>query len=316
MRLTNSSNLPEPYFDVCQRLLSGHPEPQEGVYSVTELLRPIRQIVLQRRYSSTIEQDVQDCVALIEGTAWHKAMESALDGSGRFITETRLSETEPTWRNGLTVTGQFDLYDPETGTIYDWKTTKLATVDKNRKGEEDDWYLQLMMYAELIAHECGTRPSHGVIVAMAKDHSRIRAMKSDDYPQYPLQTVEYDLDRDAEERERVHIHFFEKAERAYMAERDESLVLPPCTMDERWQTEDWAVVKNGATRAYRVFSNAFEAEAFRLDMPDPSQYTVRHRVSEAVNCKLYCPVRGICEEASNMPDGFEETVEEGGYVPF
>ena len=52
MRLTNRTGLPEPVLLMAERYVNSHPTFDDNKYSVTELLKSIRQIVLSRRLLS------------------------------------------------------------------------------------------------------------------------------------------------------------------------------------------------------------------------------------------------------------------------
>lgn len=72
MVITNKYNLPQSIVD----LVSGDQrEVDWNSYSVTEILNPTREIILNRRHNKEIEQDVSSTTNLIFGTAVHNLIE-------------------------------------------------------------------------------------------------------------------------------------------------------------------------------------------------------------------------------------------------
>lgn len=73
MNITNNNNLPEVWVNACkQDTYSGSHE--EG-YSVTQLLNPVKIILLEERHKDKLYQDVSDMVATVMGTAMHQVLE-------------------------------------------------------------------------------------------------------------------------------------------------------------------------------------------------------------------------------------------------
>ena len=84
---------------------------------------------------------------------------------------------------------------------------------------------------------------------------------------------------------------------------EEALDLPddmidPCTPEERWEDESkYAVIKIGASRASKVFSDLSEAEEYKNTLKDKSSFIIEHRSGVARKCSEYCPVSCFCNHA-------------------
>lgn len=101
MQITNNYNLPRALIDAIEE----NHTPIDKHYSVTTLLKPVREILLNRRHYNEIKQDVSDMVWLIFGSAVHKIIEEA-DKTG--FAEYKLEELV---LDNYYLTGICDLYD-------------------------------------------------------------------------------------------------------------------------------------------------------------------------------------------------------------
>ena len=88
MKITNKKNLPEPMLNYVKSDLQ---EPRDNVVRVTDLNKGVREILLNKRHYSDIEQDVSDMIWLFFGTALHSVVDAAEEQSHQ-IKETRLEE--------------------------------------------------------------------------------------------------------------------------------------------------------------------------------------------------------------------------------
>jgi len=134
MKITNKLNLPSAFVNMANE----EHEVKDKCYSVTEILSGVREIIFKRRYKNEITQDVSDMINLIFGSAIHHVLEQA---DKENITEQRL---EVEIQDGYYLTGKFDLFNPETATIEDYKS---STVWKIIFGDFEDWKKQGLMYA-------------------------------------------------------------------------------------------------------------------------------------------------------------------------
>ena len=313
MKLTNKTGLPEPLVRVAEKLANNHPVFDKDKYSVTEVLKSTRQVVLAREHASEIEQDIQDTFSMWNGTAIHALLESEAVGS-EYEAEQRI-EAEI---DGVVISGGFDLFYDGDSTLYDYKTSKVATIERQRKLEETKWLEQLYLYKILRGRNGMSVPKKGVIIAMATDFSKIKAGTQMGYPEHPIQMLEWELnDKEFEEATLKKAVDRAKESRGYLENGNEP---PLCTYSDCWCTEDYAIIKHGGKRADKVFKTADEAFEYffnKDDRYDRNKYSVYHRVSDYKNCRNYCPCAPFCEQWKGLQD-HEEICEDitDKYVPF
>ena len=71
MKYTNKLNLPQSIVDS----FTESDTPIKNRYSVTEILKSNKEILLTRKYWNNIEVDVSECINMLFGTAVHKILE-------------------------------------------------------------------------------------------------------------------------------------------------------------------------------------------------------------------------------------------------
>lgn len=318
MKLTNKTGLPMPVVKMAEKLINSHPSFDDSKFSVTELLKSTRQIVLSRRFSDVIEMDVQDTYNMWSGTSIHEGLEREASLLEEYVPETRF---ELDLGEGLTLSGGFDLYDKENNILYDYKNTKVATYKSNISGDEDKWIKQLYLYTLGIESLYGKKPEKVVVVAMLKDHSKIKSQVEAGYPQHPIMMIEWNID-DIEKYSSALEDARDKAieVREYLISGDEP---PACSYSDCWCTEDWAIKKPEAKRADRKFDSPEEAFNAYIDLSiaDREKKRIFHRVSDFKNCRDYCTCSAFCAQwkANEGHEAFEEDVTidlEFEYAPF
>lgn len=276
MNITNKFDLPKAFVEMAR----SDEELAENEYRVTSLLKGVRETILERRHAGEIEQDVSDMVWLLFGSAVHGILESQQEGETEFK-ETRIKQKV----GDYVLSGKFDLYDADQKTITDYKT---ASVWKIIFGDFDDWKKQLMIYGWLLK-KVGFEVEKGQIVAFLKDHSKREAKLKPDYPQLPVQKIEFSFsEKDFEEIENWINEKF--AEIAY-CEKLEDYELPVCSPEERYNSGDkFAVMKNGRKKALRVFETKEMAESY---LEREGDYIVT-RPGEDKKCADYCRANEFC----------------------
>ena len=278
MKITNKLNLPQPFVDAAKTEYTYTPKR----YSVTGILKGVREAVLQHRHDQETDQDAAEMVWLIFGKAVHTVLENAAETPGLEV-EGRL---EKDMGDGYTLSGIFDLYNPETETVSDWKT---ASVWKVLFDDWADYERQLAIYAWLL-NESGRPCYHGEIVALLKDHSKTEASRRADYPQLPVFRKTFNFT--PEGLEEIGEMVAENFAAIKYAETLEDASLPLCTDDERWHKPDkWAVKKPGVKKAVRVYETREEAIAHA----DGTNLEIEYRPGEDTKCKNYCSVAPFCD---------------------
>lgn len=293
MKITNKMNLPQPFVSAVEREYSYTPKR----YSVTSVLKGVREAILQRRHDDEIESDVSEMVWAIFGTAVHSILEGAQETESQ-IKENKIDVEMP---NGYVLSGIFDLYDDATGTVTDYKT---ASIWKVKFGEFDDWRQQTLIYCWML-RQIGFDAKRGQIVAMLKDHSKNKA-RTGEHPPLPVFQIGWDFtERDFDEAEQYLLGKFAQIEEAEKLPDDE---LPMCTEAERWtRGESFAVVKRGLKRAKKVFKTedyGQEAEQRAREYASVigEGFTVEHRPGIDGKCLDYCSAAPFCSHYKRITE--------------
>ena len=196
MKITNKLNLPKPFVDAVSR----NYQYKEKRYSVTEMLKGYKEIILTRRHFDEMEQDVADSIWLIFGTAVHKVLEDAKEADDE-LKETKIHYEFP---NGYTLSGQQDLYSESLKRVTDYKT---GTVWKVIYDEWDDYRTQCLDYA-ILFRKIGFDVTNAEIVMVLKDWSATKAKTTPGYPEFPVYVKHFDFTEEefeAEEKRRRRI---------------------------------------------------------------------------------------------------------------
>lgn len=275
MIITNNYNLPEVLINSVEET---H-KPVDKHYSVTTLLKPVRETLLKRRHYDEITQDISDMVWLIFGSAVHKLIEDA-DKSG--FAEFKLEEQI---LDGYSLTGIVDLYDEEHFTVNDWKTT---TVYKILNEEFEDWRKQGLMYAWLLRKR-GYHVSKLKFNALLKDWSSKDSKFKENYPKHPIYVWEYEVTemnmQEIESFIKTQIKLIIACEK--LADDD----LPMCSMEERWNPGDkYAVMRSGRKTAIKICDSKEEAESLITG----SDIYIETRKGEDKKCDNYCLCKEFC----------------------
>ncbi len=272
MKITNKNNLPIAFVN----LANEQREYKEKRYSVTTILAGTKSILLHKKYDDVLEQDVEDMIAMLFGTAMHYVLEHA---DKTDMKEIRL---EKEIIDGYFLTGAFDLYNEKDYAIEDYKTGKVAKVMGN---DFEDWRKQGLQYAWLCRH-------HGIIVdklkfhVLIKDWSKLKAKYDSAYPQHPIWTWHYKISS----RDMMEIEDFIFTKFKELIYFEGKSFIPPCSEKERWNTgSKFAIMKRGKKRALKVFNSKREAES------NMTGDYIEERKGEDIKCEYYCLANRFCD---------------------
>ena len=276
--ITNKHSLPEEvYRALCSNRYSGDDDGRKTDYSATTLVSPTQQVVLRRRYPEANSEDAVDRVWSMFGSIAHSLLEE--HGADDALTENRFYAEVLS----KTISGQVDHY--KDGVITDYKTTSAFKVSKRTY---DDWEKQLNVYA-FLARENGLMVRNLRVIAIIRDWSERETIKPD-YPQTPIVEIPITLweQDDAEQ------FVLDRVLRLSVDEEYDDFNQTPCTDEEMWATSSkWAVIKDGSTRASRIFETEEEALAF-VDGANKTDLSVVERKGERRRCSKYCNVSAVC----------------------
>jgi len=275
MKITNKLNLPAGFV----KAVSPEKHNAEGCLSATTLIQGVKQIILTERHWDELEDDVSNRIWAIWGQAIHSLLEQ--EGEYDFAEQKMSYQT-----GGVTVTGTIDNYDMKHGVICDYKT---ASVNKVRFKDFTEWYLQGMIYAWLLAKN-NFPVSKCRFIALLKDHSKTDAERDCRYPKDPVYVYEFPVTPQALFKIGVFVKNKVGEYQRCIAIGDNA--VPPCSPEERWERPPkFAVMKNGARKAFRLFDKKEDAS---LLADTKSGYYVEHRPGESVRCRSFCLCRRYC----------------------
>lgn len=311
-------------------------------YSVTTLISPVRKAALWGRYAERIQVDASDRLFALYGQLGHTLLERAayssdpmdilmeiveLAGSREDEAEfgalvrailRRLQPADDIISerrfyldvNGVLVSGAIDLLGigGESWGIQDFKFCSVWTHIFGRKTE---WDQQLNLYRLLVEegywldrqgnrHHEGRKVEKLGIVALYRDWQKSKSRREKGYPRKGADLIEIPLWSRGQARE-----YLEERVRLHLEVRQtEDHLLPHCTPDERWERGvSWAVIKQGAKRAKRLFDTESEASdyvVFSIPDEERGEYTVQRRAGISIRCADHCDVAPFCTQWMSM----------------
>lgn len=276
MKITNKTGLPQ---IIVNAVTGKERNYDDKTFSVTEILNPVRQIVLKRRYSELISEDVTDRIWSLLGTAVHYIVQE--NETEDVLVEERLSHV---FKNGYTLTGAFDIFDGTT--LWDLKTTSAWTIIYNSR--IDDWTQQQNSY-RLLLHYAGFEAEELKIIAILRDWSKTKAMSAD----YPSSQVKI-ITLKTWEHEKTESFINQRL--ALIAEGFEKYDcdLPLCTEEERWASPSkYAIMKEGRKSAVRLHTSMESAEEHLMSLDNKHSIQVRQGVDK--RCVDYCSCCAYCD---------------------
>lgn len=269
MKITNKLNLPQSFVNYVN---SDTHEFKPNRYSVTELLKPVREIILTRQHYNEITRDVSDCIPSLFGTAVHSILEKNMND------ESSVEQAIECEIDRVIVAGRIDLLSDTT--ITDYKTT---SVSKILKQDFTDWQNQGLIYAYVRFVKTGIITRKLRFIALLKDWSKIK------YPNLsPVYVWEYDI----QDSDYDYIEQYLRAKIQLLRSGE----LPLCSDSERWNTGDkYAVYKNANDkRATFVCDNEKEAHDYITNKLGGAGI-INVRKGEDIKCNYYCDVCKWCK---------------------
>lgn len=276
MILTNKLGLP----DSLVAAVSFSDRNREGCdYTITELLSPPRQAALKRKHWDALEEDASERLWALMGSAGHEVLRRAGKKLGFGIVEERaVAELD-----GHKIGGQIDLAIQGDNTMTDFKFTSVWAV---KEGAKLEWEQQLNCYRWL-ASQYGVKIDKLQIIALLRDWSKPEARRSPDYPQAGVVILDIPVwpfpQTEAWLRERIALHEAAKTS------------LPECSAEDTWERPaKWAVMKDGAKRATKLYDDGIAAQAHASR--SGKEFKVEFRPGERPRCTDYCVVSQFCTQ--------------------
>ena len=274
MIITNKLNLPKA---IVNSIDNDH-EYKPHNYSVTELLKPTREIILSRRYDKQISRDVSDSIMTLLGSALHKIFES--NSPDNVLTEHRMSINM-----GIdTITGVAD-YISDDDVIGDYKSISVSKVIKK---DFADYEMQLKIYAYMFYRIYDKRIKECKLHCILKDWSKVKYVNSKDYPSSAYYEHSFKItDSDLIQAEK---YITWKLKEIHDNEFNDDDKLIECSDTEKWYSgTKYAVYKKqGDKRAFKVCDSKEEAESIGG--------IVEERIGNCLKCELYCDCAKFCKK--------------------
>jgi hypothetical protein len=276
-----------------------HPRFDWNTFSVTELMKGTKEIILTRIFWNELEQDCSDMAWTVFGTAVHKVMEGH-EGEQE-LAEERVSMPIHTAYGTKYISGGFDLYNADTKILTDYKTTGVFSyLMKLKEGSDSEWAKQLRIYW-LILGRSGFPVKAVRNVIFLKDWSKTMAKRDRSYPQTPVVTVNYSFSEvfnsevAAGMEEDISAKITEILDYKDLPEEQ----IPDCSKHERWERDEcWAVKKEGRKTAVKRCEKEWQATEMVKNL-GPKHF-VEHRPGISVKCMDYCSCSEKCSFYQNL----------------
>ncbi len=299
MNITNNANLPTAFLDACE---NKHAKMASNEFSVTELNKGVKEIILKRRHQGEIERDAVEMFWAVIGTAFHSIMErGTLDEHE--IGESRLSLPFDICGTEYVVSGQFDLYDAATEQVTDWKTTATYSYMRNSENPSDsDWFKQRPAYW-LLLNKNGFSCKSGRVISLLRDWTRGKLRSDRKYPRIPMQEMVFTFTEPDDYIEVMH-RLDERLSLLHLFMDTPDDLIPPCSRDERWERDEhWAVMKKGRKTAVKRCSTNAEADLIAESLG--GAHYVEHRAGTPSKCIDYCECNTFCHYYRNYMKAHE-----------
>ena len=239
MKYKNDSNIPE---IVAQVIRDDRYSRGASDISVTGLLAPPRVTILERLYRDHIVKDVSKGFPALLGTALHAYFEDYYKSQENVVTETRMFKKI----GNVTLSGQFDLFFVDSGTLADIKLTSVTNKGK------PEWEQQLNVYHYLFNNHDRTEGPpipEGAVVNTLKIIALYKDWKFSNKTVNCAQEIEYPI-WDVNQQEEFIIERLNKLSAVSKALRetdphDLQGALPKCSKAETWynrKCKDWCDV--------------------------------------------------------------------------
>ncbi len=200
----------------------------------------------------------------------------------------------------MTLYGTFDLYDKETGILYDYKFCSVYQwifPEAQKK-----WKAQTNVYAYLLDKE-GYKVNGIKIIAFFRDWNDHSLIRNKDYPKLQIQEINVELGNPKntvdpwQTQVLKYINF--RLDLHRRAENGENI---RCTGEDRWaKADEWAVKTSASKKALARFDNEQLAHAFIQENKhkyelDKKRLFLEYRPGDSMRCSKYCPVASVCPQ--------------------
>lgn len=320
VKWTNRMNLPQAFVNA----ITTDNHVVNGDISVTQLIDAPQ--IRQLKKTNDYEMDILDMVGMMVGTGFHDYIEKLSFSSnyrarvleeasgilkglgedkganwmlklieekfkGEINDDVVMEQTLSMEVDGMVLSGTFDRFTKSTGLLEDYKTTSANSMMFPEM--KQSYKTQLNIYAILLK-ENGYDVQAARIIAVLKDHSKMKIMQNRDYPREPIVMMDVPiLDYDTVMkfiRSRVKLH-----KRADAGE----IIL--CTKKDTWSKADiFKVKKVGGKKSLRNLPTEAMAKTYideNAHKYKEGELWIDHIEPEPFRCaKGYCSMASVCPQ--------------------
>lgn len=339
--ITNKNNIPEVFVKAIQ--VDNHKT--YGDISVTQLIDAPQIRVLRRK--NTVEEDAEDLLWSLFGTAMHVVLERAEHGvyesrkllaaagvlqdlayksndenlkkAGKFLEKIAATNFPPagdevtTEQNlqvevdGMVISGTMDRYTKSLGLLQDLKN--CTTYVYSNPESRKKWDAQLNVYAFML-REHGYPVNSASVLAFFRNWSRMNLLREG--KSYPMKQVE-EIPIKLYDQETMRQYIKKRVRLHQLAEVGE---VPDCTPQERWsEPSSFAIMRPGRKTAVRIFPEKYMADSFLMaekhKMPDA---TIQERKGGSKRCEMFCPVKKFCPQYKKEMNELSTTTTQGEII--
>jgi len=286
MKITNKLGLHKTVFNAVKNWGKRTSEPDPDYWRVTELIRPVQQVLLERRHHDKLETEAMDLLSAWLGSAAHELL-SKQEVKNALQEETISAELE-----GFKIVGKPDHY--EDGVLLDFKVTRVWSVIFGSRNEE--WTQQLNIYRYMLK-SMGFPVNRLEVICIFTDWSATKAMAEADYPNNRGAVVPIIILADSD----VERWLVRKLRTLAACRKLPDAELPECTSAEMWEEPTkYAIMKHGNKRSAKNFEDKGAAiehtNMLNEKKGNSGMYYVDPRPGKRRRCEDYCSAAPFCQQ--------------------
>jgi hypothetical protein len=295
MIITNRAGLSPALVHCANRLLNAY-DKGDAHFTPTQLVEPVRIVILRERHDAELQVDVQDVVPLLLGQLMHLMLEAgAPEGSlaeQRFYCKLNILGKE------IVVGGKPDIVLESGDKEMEMHQYKLTSARAWINGMKPEWIMTENVYRRLLDFQ-------NIQVANMYLDFIFKDWHYSDWVRNPIEYPSHAVERLPVEPwpfDKTDMVLTDRVAKLVTASETADEELPFCTAEERWcRGEYWSVRKEGNKRATKRYSrydggqDAAERDAAGRTAQGKGQYIVDYSPPESVRCRT-CHVKHVCNQ--------------------
>lgn len=268
-------------------------------YSVTDLLKPVQIVILEKRYrDALIVDDIEKIIPALIGSATHEGLQHYLKIKSMLTEKYMIERRMLSVVHGKRLAGRFDILS-QTGELYDIKVTK---VWKYLNGGADEFEDQLNIYKWMLSQD-GIEVNKLGIFMVLLDWMPSEVWKTTGYPDHRIQIINFPARPLADTKALVE----SRVQDLIGAEKVADNYLPKCTPEQRWAKNVKYKVfrKPSHKRAIKSLDTEARAKSYLAACVknDPQKFSTavvrKEHAQKWHRCQTWCPVANYCQQYKN-----------------